>query len=323
MAEIFNVTQIPGLGTDELPALPLEREEKSRIICSVHDPLWDIDAYPLTYTNSRRFAFVYEADETNLKRCLPECCLLEDDVVEFWYGDHNHTRLGPYREMGVTIAASHNGVKFGYDPFRYGTLDAALDAGRVLGFPNKAAYIRTLEHGGKWDDGYELPGRENFSVMTSRNGYVIHSATGTYSGNKISDLPRVPIFHGKNDWGWGGMKITTNSDLSQTLWQLTRVPAVLEGEICMQLKKDSITTAQASDINWFMQASPFDNLGHMLPAKKLLGLFSYDYDGIIPPAQVIWSQVIQRTPAEIEQHCIYETAFHYGMRSHFPKLNGL
>ncbi len=323
MAEIFTVTQIPGMGTDEMPAPPLEREERSRINCSVHDPLWDIDAFPLTYTNSRRFAFAYEADEKDLKRCLPACCSLEDDVVEFWYADHNHTRLGPYREMGVTVAASCEGRRFGYDPFRYGTQDMALDAGRVLGFPNKTAYIRTLEHGGSWDDGCGPSGREYFSFMISRNGYVIHSVTGKYSGSKISDLPRMPVFHDKSDWGSGNLKITTNSDLSQTLWQLTYLPSLWNGKSCLQVKTETIRTAQASDINWFMQATPFDNVGHLLPAKQLLCLFSYDFDLIMPPAQVIWSQVIERTAAEIEQHCIYETAFYYGMRSHFPRIYGV
>ena len=122
-------------------------------------PLWDIDTLPLTYTNSRWSAFFYRADEKQLRRVLPDCLELEDDVVEFWYVDHNHTMLGPYGEMGVTVAASHKAgdgrtLYAGYYPYMYLTQDAAIDAGRVLGFPKKEAFIRVLEHGGAPDDGY-------------------------------------------------------------------------------------------------------------------------------------------------------------------------
>lgn len=323
MADFFSVTQIPGMGTNEVPAPPLERDEKSRIIYGVADPLWDIDTLPLTYTNSRWFAFMYECDEKLLKAVIPDCLTLEDNVVEFWYVDHNHTRLGPYGEMGITVACSYNGTKFGYYPYMYLTQDSAVDAGRVLGFPKKMAYIRTLEHGGKWDDGYETPGRDYFSFFMSRNGYAIHSATGKYSGTSISDISRLPVFYGNTEWGRGNMKIVTDGNLARTQWQLTHLPSELNGKHRFQVKPDSILTAQPDDINWFMQATPFDNLGNTMPASKLLGLVSYSFDLIIPPAEVLWTQTINRTPEEISQFCLNEEMYKFGMRHKFPKPYGV
>ena len=109
MAEQFAVTQIPGMETGEIPPVPVDRDEKTVIIYSLVDPVWDIDVLPLTYTNSRWSAFFYRADEKHLRRVLPDCLELEDDIVEYWYVDHNNTMLGPYGEMGVTVAASYKG----------------------------------------------------------------------------------------------------------------------------------------------------------------------------------------------------------------------
>ena len=124
MAEMFEVTQIPGAETGEIPPSPVDRDEKTAFIYSLVDPIWDIDTLPLTYTNSRWSAFFYRADEKQLRRVLPDCLDLEDDIVEFWYVDHNHTMLGPYGEMGVTVAASHkagDGKTYyaGYYPYMY------------------------------------------------------------------------------------------------------------------------------------------------------------------------------------------------------------
>ncbi|WP_307402860.1 acetoacetate decarboxylase family protein [Desulfofundulus luciae] len=319
---LMGVKDSPWMATGEVPAQPLERDEKSRIIYGVVDPLWDIDTLPLTYTNSRWFAFIYEADEKDLKKVLPEPLKLEDNVVEFWYVDHNNTRLGPYLEMGVTVAASYQGYKGGYYPYMYLSQDAATDAGRVLGFPKKMAFIRCLEHGGKWDDGYEKPGNDFFSFMLARNGYVIHTATGKYSGNSFQDLPRLPIFYGKTDWGRFNMKVVTSGDLRETEWQLTYLPSEWEGKHRFQLKMDSIRTAKAEDINWFCQGTPFDNLGAMVPVKKLIGLVSFSFDLIIPPAQVLWTKKYERNDAEIAQ-CLHETMYKYGMRHRFPKPYGV
>ncbi|HWI55115.1 MAG TPA: acetoacetate decarboxylase family protein [Desulfobacteria bacterium] len=329
MADMFSVTQIPGMGTDEMPAPPLERNEKSRIVYGVADPTWDIDALPLTYTNSRWFAFCYEADEKDLKRCLPEVVTLEDDVVEFWYVEHQNTRLGPYGEFGVTVSASYNGTKFGYYPYMYLTSSAGVNAGRVLGFPKKMSFIRCLEHGGGWDDGYNEscrtvgPNRTFFSFLMSRNGYLIHTATGKYTGTSMSDLSRIPMFYGKEDWGRGNLKIVSDGDLQTTRWQLTHLPSKIEGKHRFQVKPDTISTAQPEDINWFMQATPFDNMGHMLPAKKLIGLVSYNFDLIIPPAEILWTKTVTRTPEEITKYCMNETPYRFGMRHTFPKPYGI
>ena len=110
MADMFAVTQIPGAETGEIPPSPVDRDEKTAIIYPLVDPLWDIDTLPLTYTNSRWSAFFYRAAEKALRRVVPDCMDIEDDIVEFWYVDHNHTMLGPYGEMGVTVSASCKGA---------------------------------------------------------------------------------------------------------------------------------------------------------------------------------------------------------------------
>ena len=135
MAEQFAVTQIPGAETGEIPPSPVDRDEKTAFIYSLVDPIWDIDTLPLTYTNSRWSAFFYRADQKQLRRVIPDCLELEDDIVEFWYVDHNHTMLGPYGEMGVTVSASCKGQDgntyyAGYYPYMYLTQDAAVFAGR-------------------------------------------------------------------------------------------------------------------------------------------------------------------------------------------------
>jgi hypothetical protein len=227
MAEQFAVTQIPGAETGEIPPSPVDRDEKTAFIYSLVDPIWDIDTLPLTYTNSRWSAFFYRADEKQLRRVLPDCLELEDDVVEFWYVDHNHTMLGPYGEMGVTVAASHKAgdgrtLYAGYYPYMYLTQDAAIDAGRVLGFPKKEAFIRVLEHGGAPDDGYgvydtKIYQFDYFSFLMIRNGYVIHSTTGKYDD---ADLSAKPKFYGNTEYGRMNMKVVTAPDISESRWEL-------------------------------------------------------------------------------------------------------
>src|SRR5262252_9693323 len=238
MAEMFSVTQIPGAETGEIPPSPVDRDEKTAFIYSLVDPIWDIDTLPLTYTNSRWSAFFYRADEKHLRRVLPDCLDLEDDVVEFWYVDHNHTMLGPYGEMGVTVAASHkagDGKTYyaGYYPYMYLTQDAAIDAGRVLGFPKKEAFIRVLEHGGAPDDGYGVYDTkvyqfEYFSFLMIRNGYVIHSATGKYDD---ADLPARPKFYGNTEYGRMNMKVVTAPDISESRWELVYLPSLVTKDL--------------------------------------------------------------------------------------------
>ena len=105
MAEL-NVTSVPWIDSGDAPPLALDRDKRDIISQGIADPLVDYDIVPLTYTNSRWSAFFYRVDEAALRRILPKCLDLEDDVVEFWYVDHLHTGLGPYGEMGVTVSAS-------------------------------------------------------------------------------------------------------------------------------------------------------------------------------------------------------------------------
>jgi len=51
--------------------------------------------------------------------------------------------------------------------------------------------------------------------------------------------------------------------------------------------------------SWALQATPWDNMGAMLPVKELIGLMSYNFDLIIPGADTIWTQTIERTDEDI------------------------
>ena len=339
MAEQFAVTQIPGAETGEIPPSPVDRDEKTAFIYSLVDPVWDIDVLPLTYTNSRWSAFFYRCDEKHLRRVLPDCLELEDDVVEFWYVDHNNTMLGPYGEMGVTVAASHKAgdgrtLYAGYYPYMYLTQDAAIDAGRVLGFPKKEAFIRVLEHGGAPDDGYGVMDGKNyqfdyFSFLMIRNGYVIHSATGKYDD---ADLSAKPKFYGNTEYGRMNMKVVTAPDISSSEWQLVYLPSTVtkelatlmgrpdsEGSHRFQVKPESIRTASPGNINWFMQATPYDNLGHEMPPKEMIGLMTFSFDLIIPAGEVPWTETYTRDATWAGAAKPYRS----GLRHRFPKPIGL
>ena len=106
MGQIVDVTSTPWIDSGDAPPLALDRDKRDIISQGVADPLVDYDIIPLTYTNSRWSAFFYRVDEKDLKHVLPKCLDVEDDVVEFWYVDHLHTGLGPYGEMGLTVAVS-------------------------------------------------------------------------------------------------------------------------------------------------------------------------------------------------------------------------
>jgi len=323
MGTFFQAASIPNDGT--LAKFPLERDPKSIICQGVADPVFDIDILPLTYTNSRWFAFVYRADEKALKALLPEPLVLEDDLVEFWYVDHDHTMLGPYLEMGVTVAASYNGVKAGYYPYMYLSQDSAVFAGREpFGFPKKIGYITCLEHGGKKDNGWEAPGKQFFSFMLERRGYMIHTATGQYSGNKLSDLPAVPAFYGKTDWGRMNYRMVTHPDVSKTTYNLTHLPSTWEGKHRFQLKMDSVNIATAKDIrSWALQATPFDNVGALCPVKEMIGLVSFNFDLIIPAAEILWTKEVTRTPEEVGKFCTMGEPYRYSMRHRFAKPYGV
>ena len=315
MAEL-NVTSVPWIDSGDAPPLALDRDKRDIISQGIADPLVDYDIVPLTYTNSRWSAFFYRVDEAALRRILPKCLELEDDVVEFWYVDHLHTGLGPYGEMGVTVSASckgHDGNTYyaGYYPYMYLTQDAAVFAGREpFGFPKKIAYIVTQEHGGKEDDGYGGFGNDYFNFTMERRGYLIHTATGRYDD---AELPAKPSFYGDPSYGRMNLRLITDPSLTTTKWDLTYLPSEVtkataaamgrpetEGQHRFQLKPESIRTASAGAIrSWALTATPFDNLGAMMPVKELIGLMSFNFDLIIPGADTIWTQTIERTAEDI------------------------
>jgi hypothetical protein len=295
MAQL-NVTSVPWIDSGDAPPLALDRDKRDIISQGVADPLVDYDIVPLTYTNSRWSAFFYRCDEANLRHILPKCLELEDDVVEFWYVDHLHTGLGPYGEMGVTVSASCKGQDgntyyAGYYPYMYLTQDAAVFAGREpFGFPKKIAYIITQEHGGKEDDGYGGFGNDYFNFTLERRGYLIH----TYLPSEVTKATAAAM----------GRPET-------------------EGQHRFQLKPESIRTASANAIRtWALQATPFDNLGAMMPVKELVGLMTFSFDLIIPGADTIWTQTIERTPEDLGD-LLFATPYQYTMRHRFPKPPGV
>ena len=227
MAEL-NVRSIPWIDSGDEPPLALDRDKRDIISQGVADPLYDYDIVPLTYVNSRWFAFFYRADEADLKAILPKCLELEDDVVEFWYVDHNHTGVGPYGEVGVTIAASCRGQDGktyygGYYPYMWLTASTGVAAGREpFGFPKKTAYIITQEHGGKEDDGYGGFGNDYFNFTLERRGYLIHTATGRYDD---AELPAKPAFYGDPKYGRMNLRLLTDPSLKSTKWDLTYLPS--------------------------------------------------------------------------------------------------
>ncbi|MDA2953579.1 MAG: acetoacetate decarboxylase family protein [Actinomycetota bacterium] len=339
MGQIVDVTSTPWIDSGDAPPLALDRDKRDIISQGIADPLVDYDIVPLTYTNSRWSAFFYRASEKDLKHVLPKCLDLEDDVIEFWYVDHLHTGLGPYGEFGLTVAASHkDGAgktwKAGYYPYMYLTQDAAVFAGREpFGFPKKIAYIVCQEHGGKEDDGYGGFGNDYFNFTMERRGYLIHTATGRYDD---SELSAKPAFYGDPDYGRMNLRLITDCSLKTTKWDLTYLPSEVtagtaaamgrpetEGQHRFQLKPESIRTASADAIrSWALQATPWDNMGAMLPVKELIGLMSFNFDLIIPGADTIWTQTIERTDEDIGD-LLFATPYQYTMRHRFPKPPGV
>ncbi|MBE3588520.1 MAG: acetoacetate decarboxylase family protein [Thermoanaerobacteraceae bacterium] len=324
MGKFMQETSIPNDGT--LMPFALDRDPKGIITQAIADPVFDIDGVPVYYTNSRWCAFILRADEKELKRILPEPLQLEDDIVEFWYVDHDNTSLGPYYEMGVTISASYQGYKGGYYPYMYLTSDAGVWAGRdPFGFPKKIGHISVLEHGGKFDNGYEKPGSDFFSFFLERWGYMIHTATGRYTGNKMSDLKALPKFYGKTDWGRFNYRVHSSPDLTRTDYALTYLDSLYDGEHRFQLKMDSIRTAQAGDIRtWYMGTSPFDNMAAYIRVVELIGLVSFNFDLIIPAAKTLWTKTVTRTADEVlKQAVMMEPKYKYSMRMRFPMPVGV
>src|SRR4029453_10510151 len=164
---------------------------------------------------------------------IPPSPVDRDEKTAFIY-----SLVAPDGEMGGAGAPSHKAgdsktYYAGYYPYMYLTQDAAIDAGRVLGFPKKEAFIRVLEHGGAPDDGYGVYDTKiyhfnYFSFLMIRNGYVIHSATGKYDD---ADLPAKPKFYGNTEYGRMNMKVVTAPDISTSEWQLVYLPSLVTKDL--------------------------------------------------------------------------------------------
>ncbi|MEM4658333.1 MAG: acetoacetate decarboxylase family protein [Candidatus Methanosuratincola sp.] len=310
-----NERSYPWLAEGEVPPLPMDRDRIHIISQGVADPVFDYDIIPLTYTESRWMAFVIRCDEKDMKKILPEPLELQDDIVEFWYVIHKNTMLGPYMEMGVTFSATYKSpdgqlYKGGYYPYMYLSNDSPIWAGREpFGFPKKAAYIAAFEHG---------TNNNYFNMLMERRGYVLHTANGRYSDKPLSARP---TFYGKTDWGRMNFRITTSPDVSYSLFELTYLPSELPPQFGtghrFQLNPASIRTATGADIrSWFMQGTPFDYMGGQIPAKEVIGLISFTFNLIIPPAKTLWSKKVERSDADMH-HVLYSQPYKYTMRHRF------
>ena len=85
------------------------------------------------------------------------------------------------------------------------------------------------------------------------------------------------------------------------------------------MKPESIRTAIPGNINWFMQATPYDNLGHEIPPKEMIGLMTFSFDLIIPAGEVLWTETYTRDATWAGAAKPYR----YGLRHRFPKPVGL
>lgn len=333
-----NVTSVPWIDSGDAPPLPLDRDRRDIIGQGVADPLYDIDSLPITIVASRWLAFLYRADEGKLRRMLPSSLELDDDVIEFWYARHPNTCMGPYNEMGVTVATSIRGgdgrsLRAGYYPYMY--LDQAIPlflGHEVYGFGKKTAFIVAHEHGGADDDGEQPPGREYFTCVLERRGYLIHTATGRWDDEPVQPQPR---FYGNADYGRVNLRLLTDPTLTTTLWQLAYIPPLvspqfaarlgrpdLEGTPRFRMHPGSLRTASPDAIrSWALQATPFDNPGHFLEVAELIGAVGFSFDLAIPPAEVVWERMVERSDEEVRD-LMWATPYRYTMRHRFPKPVG-
>lgn len=325
----------PWIDSGDVPDLPLDRHPSEILTQGVADPVFDIDCFPLTIVNSRIFAFIYQAEERDLRHILPEPLSLEDDLVEFWYAHHPNTSMGPYTELGITVAVSLRAcdgrtLHAGYYPYMFVTQQLPFSVGHEpYGFGKKTAYVSILEHGGREDDGYGPPGNDYFSFITERRGYLIHTATGRYDDG---DLARRPVFYGDARYGRLNLRMLTDATFRTTSWELLYLPAALDttfaaqlgrpelgGKPRFQIKPESVRTASPAAIrSWAYQATPYDNMGAFLPCRALIGLMSFSFDLALPPAETVWSKLVERRDEDMAA-LFGATAFQYTMRQRFPK----
>jgi len=223
--------------------------------------------------------------------------------------------LGPYMEMGVTFSAtvddgSGHIYKAGYYPYMYLSNDSPIFAGKEpFGFPKKAAYIAGYEHG---------TNNNYFNHLMERRGYILHTANGRYSDRPLSARP---TFYGKTDWGRMNYRITTRPDVSNSIHEVTYLPSDLPPGFGtghrFQLNPESVRTAVTEDVrSWYLSGTPFDYMGGQIPATEVVGLISFTFNLIIPPALTIWTRTVERG-ADDMGHVVYSTPFEYTMRHRF------
>jgi hypothetical protein len=121
------------------------------------------------------------------------------------------------------------------------------------------------------------------------------------------------------------MKVVTRPDVSSSEWQLTYIPSELPPVFNIkghrfQIKPEHTRTASGDAINWFMQATPFDNMGAeiKLTDKGVTGLISFVFDLVIPVPKILWRHTYER-PASYRG---YATPYKYGLRQQFPISQG-
>ncbi len=65
-----------------------------------------------------------------------------------------------------------------------------------------------------------------------------------------------------------------------------------------------------------MSGTPFDYMGGQIPATEVVGLISFTFNLIIPPAQTLWTKTVTRTEDDFGP-LLYSTPFKYTMRHRF------
>src|SRR3989304_1864831 len=79
-----------------------------------------------------------------------------------------------------------------------------------------------------------------------------------------------------------------------------------------------IRTATSNDIrSWYMSGTPYDYMGGQLGNVEVVGLISFTFNLIIPPAKTIWTKTITRDPDKDFGMLLYATPFKYNMRHRF------
>jgi hypothetical protein len=119
------------------------------------------------------------------------------------------------------------------------------------------------------------------------------------------------------------MKVVTRPDVSSSEWQLTYIPSELPPQFGIKghrfaVKPEHTRTASSAAINWFMQGTPFDNMGTELKITEVTGLISFVFDLVIPVPKILWRETYER-PASYRG---YATPYKYGLRQQFPISQG-